>query len=284
MIGYDANGNRTSVRFPRKAAGFTQTVTALSAFDYADREATLSYQEGTGIPVPLAASAAYRPFGPLAAFSAGNGATETHAFDSRYLPTQISVTRGQPLLTWNYATDDVGNITGITDMIGPDRNRTYGYQDQHYFLTQGDGPWGTQSWSYDRIGNRLDEIRDGAAATSTYVPNALGGNSGCLRGAPDPPQALRSAAAGRWDRDRVTAGSAGARADPLYTRRTDGRGLECRCRLMNHRARYAARPRGRATPQALQVPPSRRHGRWWRNHEASLPCRRRTPCGGVPCQ
>jgi hypothetical protein len=38
------------------------------------------------------------------------GATNLIAL-SRSLPTQISVVRGQPLLTWNYATDDVGNIS-----------------------------------------------------------------------------------------------------------------------------------------------------------------------------
>jgi hypothetical protein len=28
--------------------------------------------------------------------------------------------------------------------------RTYAYQDYSYFLTQGDGPWGSRAWTYDR--------------------------------------------------------------------------------------------------------------------------------------
>jgi hypothetical protein len=52
--------------------------------------------------------------------------------------------------------DGVGNITQITDGSTP---RTYSYIDNLYFLKQGDGPWGTRGWTYDRIGNRLTETR-----------------------------------------------------------------------------------------------------------------------------
>jgi RHS repeat-associated protein len=51
----------------------------------------------------------------------------------------------------------------------------YGYQDYQYFLTSGDGPWGTLEWTYDTIGNRLSESRDGAAAdTYVYETNTAG--------------------------------------------------------------------------------------------------------------
>jgi RHS repeat-associated protein len=54
-------------------------------------------------------------------------------------------------------------------------SRTFGYQDYQYFLTSGDGPWGTLDWTYDRIGSRLREIRDGAAAdTYVYESNTAG--------------------------------------------------------------------------------------------------------------
>jgi RHS repeat-associated protein len=178
---YDKNGNRASVRFPRKAAGFTAAITAHSTFDFADREAALSYQEGTApVLVPLVTDSTYEPFGPLASLTLGNSATEEHHFDDRYLPTRISVTRNQPLLDWDYTTDDVGNITSIADLLDPTRNRTYEYQDQHYFLTRGDGPWGTRAWTYDRIGNRLTENQDGDSSVSSYEPNAVGGNSARL--------------------------------------------------------------------------------------------------------
>jgi YD repeat-containing protein len=60
------------------------------------------------------------------------------------------------------------------------QNRAYAYQDVHYFLTQGNGPWGTRGWSYDKIGNRLTETRDGITDTYSYAPNAASGNTALL--------------------------------------------------------------------------------------------------------
>ncbi|MGB6337539.1 MAG: RHS repeat-associated core domain-containing protein, partial [Thermoanaerobaculia bacterium] len=59
----------------------------------------------------------------------------------------------------------------------PTGTRTYGYQDVHYFLTRGDGPWGELSWTYDKIGNRLSEIRDGEANVYQYLSNTAGGHN-----------------------------------------------------------------------------------------------------------
>lgn len=49
----------------------------------------------------------------------------------------------------------------ILDRLNPANDRTYVYQDYQYFLTltEGAGPWGSLVWTYDRIGNRLTEIR-----------------------------------------------------------------------------------------------------------------------------
>ena len=53
--------------------------------------------------------------------------------------------------------------------------RDYTYQPPQYFLTGADGPWGELDWSYDRIGNRLAETRDGGSAdTYVYLTNGTG--------------------------------------------------------------------------------------------------------------
>jgi RHS repeat-associated protein len=105
----------------------------------------------------------------------GNGLTETRVHDQRYHPDRITVAPtggGTALLDWDYTTDGVGNPTLIDDLLGG-VDRDYGYQDVQYFLTQGDGPWGTLDWTYDRIGNRLSESRDGGAAdVYGYQPNS----------------------------------------------------------------------------------------------------------------
>ena len=112
----------------------------------------------------------------------GNGLTEARGFDTRYYPSSIVVSNGgAPIFDWQYNTDAEGNITSILDSLDAANHRTYGYQGFQYFLTQGDGPWGDLSWTYDRIGNRQSETRDGVMDTYAYVPNGAGGNSAQLQ-------------------------------------------------------------------------------------------------------
>lgn len=152
---YDKNGNRATTGYP---GGVTATWT----HDFADRQSTLAVQDGANPPQPLATATSYKPFGPLASLTLGNGLTETRSHDTRYLPSGITV---PGLLDWAYANDDVGNILSITDNLNPANNRTYSYLDHVYYLTQGNGPWGALAWTYDKIGNRLTEN----AEAYTYV-------------------------------------------------------------------------------------------------------------------
>ncbi|NJL29480.1 MAG: hypothetical protein HC897_17140 [Thermoanaerobaculia bacterium] len=110
----------------------------------------------------------------------GNGFVETHAYDTRYFPDRITVTGGTPKLDWDYTVDEVGNPTLIADVLTPAQNRTYGYQDFQYYLTQGNGPWGALSWTYDRIGNRLTETRGATTDSYSYVLNGVGGHTAKL--------------------------------------------------------------------------------------------------------
>ncbi|HEV8578164.1 MAG TPA: RHS repeat-associated core domain-containing protein, partial [Thermoanaerobaculia bacterium] len=161
--GYDANGNPISLVYPGG-------VEAVSTFDFADRPSTLLARR-TGKPdQPLVNAASYLPFGPLTSLTLGNGLTEAHGFTNRYLPSSIALTG---VLSWTLGTDAVGNITSVTT-ASPSNNRTYGYQDHQYFLTTGNGPWGTRSWTYDKIGNRLTEVRSGTTDTYSYVAGAGG--------------------------------------------------------------------------------------------------------------
>jgi RHS repeat-associated protein len=158
--GYDANGNRTAIAYPGN-------VTACYAYDVADRQASLAYSTATGANVcqgtttPIVVSmpsapTVYSAAGPLQQLHLANGLAETHTFDQRYYPTGITA---GTLLSWSYATDAAGNITAITP------GRTFAYQDFQYFLTQANAPtlWGTRTWAYDTIGNRLSEDRGGGA-------------------------------------------------------------------------------------------------------------------------
>ena len=155
---YDGNGNPATVVYP----GGVQAVTT---FDYADRPSTLVAKRPGKADQPLVTASAYQPYGPLASLTLGNGVTEAHGFTPRYSPSTITL---GSLLSWTYATDNLGNILSIADTLHSTNNRAYGYQDNQYFLTRGDGPWGTRSWTYDKIGNRLTEVHGGTTDTYTY--------------------------------------------------------------------------------------------------------------------
>jgi RHS repeat-associated protein len=148
-------------------------VKAVDTHDFADREATLASEAPGGFPVPLVTASSYKPLGPLTGLTLGNGLAEARTFNARYDPAGVAV---PGRLAWTYTTDRVGNVTAITDGLNPAAGRTYGYQDFHYFLTQGDGPWGTRTWTYDRIGNRLTETKGGETETYSYFPNAAQGH------------------------------------------------------------------------------------------------------------
>ena len=170
---YDDNGNRLSIGYP-------DSVSAIYTYDAADRQSTLTVERPGEPDASVVTASSYEPAGPLASVTLGNGLTENRAFDTRYYPGAIQVDGASPVLDWDYMTDDVGNIAAIGDVLDPANDRTYGYQDYQYYLTQGDGPWGDLSWTYDFIGNRLSETRDGVADTYTYVANAASGNSARL--------------------------------------------------------------------------------------------------------
>jgi RHS repeat-associated protein len=129
--------------------------------------------------------ATYEPFGPLKGPTPGNGLAETTDFGFRYQPTGIAA---GTLLDWDYGTDEVGNVTAITDALAAANSRTYAYQDVQYFLACAAGPWNAPGgdcsvappagqpleWDYDRIGDRTTETRAGLTDAYTYVGNGSG--------------------------------------------------------------------------------------------------------------
>ena len=164
---YDKNGNLLT-------RGYPNGVTATYTYDFANRQSALQMQNGSSPAQTLVSASSYKPRGPLASLTLGNGLTETHGYSSRYLPTSISV---PSRLSWSYSTDSVGNTTAITDTLNSANNRTYAYQDPQYFLTTGNGPWGTRGWSYDRIGNRLTQTSGSGTDAYFYVTNSSGGDT-----------------------------------------------------------------------------------------------------------
>ena len=72
--------------------------------------------------------------------------------------------------------DAVGNPTAITGSIASTPySAAFAYQDNLYFLTQGNGPWGDRTWTYDKIGNRLSFAKS-SEPTLSYAYAGTGHN------------------------------------------------------------------------------------------------------------
>ncbi len=99
---------------------------------------------------------------------------ETREYDSRNYAKRIFV---PGKFNWVYTNDASGNPTAIVDALNGSNNRTFAYQDYQYYTTTGNGPWGTRSWTYDKVGNRLTEVRGAVTDTYSYVANAATGRS-----------------------------------------------------------------------------------------------------------
>lgn len=188
---YDRRGNLT-----RKFAfvdGLAQNT--VWAYNSADRITSITYPSGSlvsygrdslgriaSIAVKPAGSSgtqslisavSYYPFGPVKQITWASGQTQTRSYDQNYWIDQIdSNLPAANGLDLDFTLDAVGNITGMSDVIGGlPPNNTYQY-DPLYRLTAATGMGGTniESYSYDLIGNRLSKTV-GATSSVSYTYN-----------------------------------------------------------------------------------------------------------------
>jgi hypothetical protein len=127
-------------------------------------------KDASSATVTLASSVAHQPFGPLAGLTYGNGLTLTRTFTQDYLIDTLSVVDGAtPIIQRGFARGDDINLTSITEGAVSGRDETYVYTAANR-LQEGDGPWGTLTWSHDLVGNRTAEVlTQGGTTTWTYA-------------------------------------------------------------------------------------------------------------------
>lgn len=158
---YDTVGNLWKVSYPGG------DLVATYGRDVFGRETSLTIQDSGGPATTIVGSspgATYRAFGPLESLVLGTtpSRTETRAYDERYAPWTISVSGG--LFDWTYTTDTAGDVTAIDDGTPANQDRLFDYLPWQRFLWRAQGPWGSLSWEYDRMGNRVLESRSRAGA------------------------------------------------------------------------------------------------------------------------
>ncbi len=181
---YDARGNLLS---EMRTIGIAQYLTAY-AYNDADRLLQMTYPSGMAIEYtldaagrimtidkdtgsgaePLVSGIQYEPFGPVTAFTYGNGLAYSATYDQDYELDQIQSGSG---LDWLLGYDPAGNILTITDQANSLNNQAFGYDDQNRLGTA-QGAYGDHSIEYDANGNRSRYLSDTVDEPYTYEPQS----------------------------------------------------------------------------------------------------------------
>ena len=112
----------------------------------------------------------------------GNGLAEVDSYSLDYEIQRLLVQNGgTSLIDRTHARADALNLTGITDAVTPANNQVMSYAPTNR-LASAAGAFGTQSWLYDGVGNRTQEISAGATNTYAY-PATSNRLSGVTQGA-----------------------------------------------------------------------------------------------------
>lgn len=163
---YDVAGNVLTMTYP---SGRIVTYTR----DALGRISGITTKENSGSsPVTVVSGVTHKPFGPLAGLTFGNGVVLAQGYDQDYQLTGIAAANGGTTVqNLTNSFDPAGNITSITDGLTPARNQTVTYDDLNRVATAS-GVYGSQSYSYDGVGNRVARTIPAATETYTYASAA----------------------------------------------------------------------------------------------------------------
>ena len=157
---YDAAGNVLTITYPsgrivsyaRDALGWISGIT--------------TKQNSGAAAVTVASGVGYNPFGPLAGLTFGNGVAAAYTYDQDYQLTSLNsaVSGGATIQNLTNGYDPAGNITGITDAVVSGRSQTLTYDNLNRVASAtASGSYGSQSYTYDGVGNRLTRVVGGGS-------------------------------------------------------------------------------------------------------------------------
>ncbi len=164
---YNAAGRVTGMTYP---SGRIVTITR----DATGRVTIVNTSATAVAPVDtIVSGVSFQPMGGLLKTMAhGNGLATTATYDLDHRLTQLQVKNAAVLVSgYAYAYADTLNLTGITDQVTPANSNTLSYSPANR-LAAASGAWGTNSFSYDGVGNRLSDVRPGVNRQSTYAASS----------------------------------------------------------------------------------------------------------------
>lgn len=167
---YDRNGKITGITLPSgRLVMFTRATDGLVTDISMTATPTSSIET-------VASGVNYNPFGPLQGLTYGNGLTLAQTYDQNYWQTRTQVQEtGVTSLDLTFGRNEDGQVNGVVDNASSGRGATYGYTDSGR-LASAAGPWGSDTYTYDAAGNRLDKART-IGGTTTHETAVIGTTS-----------------------------------------------------------------------------------------------------------
>ncbi len=163
---YSLTGALTSITYPSgRIVGYERDVAGIIV------KVT---EEKDGKKKDIISSITYNTNGTVSNIVYGNGIQTIKGYDIKGMLNSLNIGTLKQL---SYVRDNIGNITSIIDNLDPSKTKTYQY-DALYRLTQAIGPWGTISYGYDGVGNRLTENSNAGVTNYSYTANKLMSSSG----------------------------------------------------------------------------------------------------------
>ena len=122
-----------------------------------------SIMTGGGLQV-VAQNITRLPFGPIDSLNHGNGLSLSRTYNQDYWLSGQTV---GTILNLGYTRNNIGNISAITDNLNALNSQSFGFDNLHR-LTSATGNYGTLTYTYDAVGNRLTKTLGGLTDTYTY--------------------------------------------------------------------------------------------------------------------
>ncbi|WP_300497781.1 hypothetical protein [Marinobacter sp.] len=178
---YDQNDNLDGESLTIGNATYATTYT----LDNLDQLSSLTYPSGRTVDygtnalgwqaqaLPYVTAVNRHPSGAINTITYGNGVVTTQTLDSRLRPdTRLSNNGQVDFVNLDLGYDNVGNVTSITDSAGALHDRTISYDDVNR-MASATGSWGTETITYDALGNIDTRDRNGSLQDYYYGNNKL---------------------------------------------------------------------------------------------------------------
>ena len=126
-----------------------------------------------GVRSVLLNNAIYKPFGPVAGWTYGNGRSLQRTYDQDYRAKSI-LDAASGGLSLSYGYNEVGELTELKDGLQSAFLAKYDYDTLGRLKITRDGPTGTplETYGYDATGDRTSLLRAGATTNYTYLTNS----------------------------------------------------------------------------------------------------------------